>query len=277
MADQMSIVGQYTGSALKYGRALPFKKITSDQISCSSAQVLETLLKDEELKMNEYERFRILEQCMEADGDSPSIQRDRHPVAANLVQHILLDKIDPKHVSTSVAASGLVASEKLSEVYKIKLLLWQHNKWHPQYSILTPLGCGPGQLMYIQIMMSPQPKSNWWGLELLLSMGCMRGTKDMVPVAVSNIACMGRTKAFPVFFSFALMNVGGIQSRIVPSMMHYTLVYLTFGIEMMCHLAKDGKLVAISELIHLRNCCTGNQAPRGPRLSLIPPGSTKTT
>jgi BTB/POZ domain len=117
-----TIDSKLTDSAVRHVRALPFEKISTDQISCLSAEVLETVLKDEKMEITEYERFQILQQWTEAVGGFPSIQNERHARAASLSQHIMFERIDPIHLSTTVATSELVTSEKLSEVYKNQAL-----------------------------------------------------------------------------------------------------------------------------------------------------------
>jgi BTB/POZ domain len=119
-----TIPPELTGKALQCVRALRFENITADQVSCLSNEILETILQDDEMEMPEYERFLILQQWMEAVGCPPSVQSDRCATAANLSKSISFEKIDARHLSTTVAASGLITSEKLADVYKNQALLF---------------------------------------------------------------------------------------------------------------------------------------------------------
>jgi BTB/POZ domain len=118
----LPVVEKLTDTAMECVRSLTFETIAADQISCLSAHVLETILKDGRMVMTEYDRFQILQEWVDASGDSPSTQIDRHATAANLSKYISLENIDPIHLSTTVTASGLVTFEKLSEVYKNQAL-----------------------------------------------------------------------------------------------------------------------------------------------------------
>jgi hypothetical protein len=79
-----TINSELTDAALQHVHVLPFETIAADQIYCLSAQVLETILKNNKMDMTEYNRFQILQQWMEAAEDSLSSQSDRHAIAANL-------------------------------------------------------------------------------------------------------------------------------------------------------------------------------------------------
>jgi BTB/POZ domain len=117
-----TIASELTDTALQHVRALHFKMITTCQVSCLSADILETILKDNDMRMTEYELFQILQQWSAGVGNPPSGQSDRHATAAKLSQYIAFEKIDPLHLSTTVTDSGLVTSEKLLEVYKNQAL-----------------------------------------------------------------------------------------------------------------------------------------------------------
>jgi hypothetical protein len=105
----LPVAEKLTDTAMECVRSLTFEVIAADQISCLSDHVLETILQHDRMVMTEYDRFQILQVWVEAAGNSPI---DRHATGANLSKYIVLEVIDPIHLSSTITASGLVTVEK---------------------------------------------------------------------------------------------------------------------------------------------------------------------
>jgi BTB/POZ domain len=116
---------QLFSMAIDHLRTLPFEKITANEVSCLSEEVLADILKDSEMEMTEYELFQLLDLWVTGGGPQALV---RHTKAKRLCKHISLGKIHPGHLSTTVTSSGLVESEQLFEAYKYQAVAYSDKK-----------------------------------------------------------------------------------------------------------------------------------------------------
>ncbi|CAB9499143.1 Kelch-like protein diablo [Seminavis robusta] len=125
-----SIPTAMLGKARTRVRRTPADCITKDRIHCLSPDVLEEILKDPEMQMSECQLFRIL--SLWAQGTLQG--EDRKGIAKDLSKHIRFEKMDPQILSTTITASGLVASEQLLEAYKHQALEARTKSKPPTFS-----------------------------------------------------------------------------------------------------------------------------------------------
>ncbi|CAB9527951.1 expressed unknown protein [Seminavis robusta] len=86
--------------------------VTANHVACLSTSVMEEILMDPEMEMTEYELFQML--SLWAAGDPGR----RKAEAADLCNHISLERISLENLATTVATSGLATSDQLGEAYK---------------------------------------------------------------------------------------------------------------------------------------------------------------
>ena len=99
-------------------------------VALLSPPTLEEILRDKDTLMEEYYFFQILDiwvnsESLEDDADAglrSNCRDDRRSIAAQMIKHINLESIDPKHLSTTVTSSGYVTSEQLLEAFKSQAL-----------------------------------------------------------------------------------------------------------------------------------------------------------
>jgi hypothetical protein len=103
-------------------------------ISSLSASSLENILREDDIGVDDFTLFLVLEAWANNDGkkvvtaagkqlDSSEIQNeDRRETAAQLTHYIRFSHIDPSKLSTKVQESGLVTTEQLCEAFKKQAL-----------------------------------------------------------------------------------------------------------------------------------------------------------
>ncbi|CAB9524824.1 expressed unknown protein [Seminavis robusta] len=85
-------------------------------VACVNDSLVKEILKDKDLKIDEYDLFMFLTQWMER---SP---KDRESVAKDLSINIRLEKINPEDLHSSVSSSGLFAPDEIHEAYRKQAL-----------------------------------------------------------------------------------------------------------------------------------------------------------
>jgi BTB/POZ domain len=125
---------------LKYMVMYNIQTLDTTWASILSASTLEEILKDRTIVADEYSLFELVQKWAEAVDQQPGrlpLYGDSKLFASSLVKnYIRLDWIDPELLSTSVASSGLVSDELLSEAFSLQAIAqekckaesppWQH-------------------------------------------------------------------------------------------------------------------------------------------------------
>lgn len=104
----------------------PDKMLEENGLSIITSSLLEDILRDDEMRMSELTRFKIIQKWVESiDNDVGSrIDDGKH-----LIQFVKLECINPSNLSEIVAPSGLVPMEQLMEAYKSQAMcaMTKHN------------------------------------------------------------------------------------------------------------------------------------------------------
>jgi hypothetical protein len=106
---------------LKHIRSKPESLLKGASIALLSASRIEEILKDEKVEADEYTLFRILQAWANIskneekdDEETPASGQEcetRKREAAEMMEYVSLNLIDPTDLSTTVASSGLVTTD----------------------------------------------------------------------------------------------------------------------------------------------------------------------
>ncbi|CAB9512692.1 BACK [Seminavis robusta] len=116
-----SVQEETTELAMSHLRLVTNGGLDNSVVVQLTPSVLECILKCDKNGMEELALFNILRTWAESDctigGDL-----DRRTIASQLAEHIRLECIDPRKLSTDVAACGLVSKDRLAEAYKLQAI-----------------------------------------------------------------------------------------------------------------------------------------------------------
>jgi hypothetical protein len=96
-------------------RSNPQVLLEEGSISLLSSSTIEQIIKDQSIQTDAYTLFRYLQEWSKDD-------EARKPTAAQLIQHVPLECIEPTYLSTTVASSGLVTKEQLCDAHETQAL-----------------------------------------------------------------------------------------------------------------------------------------------------------
>jgi len=112
--NDLTVSEEFKKFVWRHVRRCPFAKILGEHVQELSQGVVEEVLSDNQVKMTEYELFKLLElwsQGRESDPNKPH----PHSFMSKLIR---FNKIDPEVLEKHVSSSKLVTQEQLMEAYK---------------------------------------------------------------------------------------------------------------------------------------------------------------
>lgn len=111
---------------LDFIRANPTSTLENNQsIASLSAEKLELIMKDPPVGVDDFFMFKVFQYWMD-DGEEETTNphaNERKSQGTKLLKHITLERIEPRDLSSVVAASGLFPMERMYEAFKAQALI----------------------------------------------------------------------------------------------------------------------------------------------------------
>jgi hypothetical protein len=138
------------------------KVLLKENVVCFfSPRMIESFLQDQNLATDELTLFKILQEWSLVEDERASTNTElnsssRKRKASELTKYILLEQIEPIHLSTTVASSGLISDSRLLETFKAQALLAAEKHSVPYYrSSRAPVWRSSGESVLFSNSASP--------------------------------------------------------------------------------------------------------------------------